>query len=113
MIDKDPRAAKDFYREVRNFARRATGWQTNCIYYTTKPDEAYDPTLVSKRVYGRRDEYLAVMAVAGIDSVDCTLEAGRTLAFPNETELSRLKTLTGFESRADQREDYAPVWLEE
>ena len=85
-IDQDTRAAAAFWREVRKF-------------------------VVSRRVYGRRDEYLAVMAASGIDSVDQALPQKR-VALPDEGELNRIKRKTGFESRSDYRENFAPTWAE-
>ena len=56
MIDKESTAAKNFYKEIRRFSERTQSWESQ-ISYETKPDEAHDLTLVSQRVYGRRDEY--------------------------------------------------------
>lgn len=111
MIDKDTRAAKSFYREVRNFAEKTKPWDTTAIFYETKPDEMYDLTLVSQRVYGRRDEFLAVMAAAGLDTVDQPLPQKR-IVLPNEGQLIDIKRRVGFESIDDLREDYAPTWAE-
>lgn len=107
-IDADPRAAKSFYRAVRNFALRTKPWETH-ISYETLPDEAYDLSLVSQRVYGRRDEYLAVMAAAGLNHFDDALPQTR-LTLPNEGQLLAIKRNTGFESRSDYREDGRPTW---
>lgn len=109
MLDQDTRAAKSFYREVRKFSESAKPWDTTAIFYETKPDEMFDLTLVSQRVYGRRDEYLAVMAAAGIDSIDQPLLQKR-IAFPNEGQLIAIKRRTGFESIANLRENGAPIW---
>ena len=111
-IDTDTRAAASFYREVRKLAEQAKPWDTNVIFYTTKPDEAYDLTLVSRRVYGYPDEFLAVMAAAGIDHVDMPLPQ-KQIILPNAATLLRLKRKTGFESRASLRENYAPMWAED
>lgn len=109
MLDKDTRAAKSFYREVRKFAESAKPWDATAIFYETKPDEMYDLTLVSQRVYGRRDEFLAVMAAAGLDTVDQPLPQKR-IVLPNEGKLIDIKRRSGFESIDDLREDYAPTW---
>ena len=109
MIDKDPRAAAAFFREVRRFSERAKPWDTNVIFYDTKPDETYDLSLVSRRVYGRRDEFLAVMACAGLDSFDQPLPQKR-IRLPNENELMNIKRRTNFESRATMRDDFSPIW---
>lgn len=112
MIDRDTRAAKAFYRELYRFAETTRPWDTTAIFYETLPDEQWDLTLVSERVYGRRDEYLAVMAAAGLDSVDQPLPQKR-LVLPNEGQLHAIKRRTGFESMADYRENHAPTWAEE
>ncbi|WP_238512730.1 hypothetical protein [Pandoraea apista] len=109
MLDQDTRAAKSFYREVRKFAESVKPWDTTAIYYETKPDEAFDLTLVSQRVYGRRDEYLTVMAAAGLDSIDQPLSQKR-IVLPNEGQLIAIKRRVGFESIADLREAGAPSW---
>lgn len=109
MLDKDPRAAKSFYREVRAFAERAKPWDAGVVWYETKPDETYDLTMVSQRVYGRRDEFLAVMAAAGLDCVDQPLPQKR-IALPSDGLLLGIKRRTGFESVDDFREDGAPIW---
>lgn len=109
MLDQDTRAAKSFYREVRKFAESVKPWDATAIYYETKPDEALDLTLVSQRVYGRRDEYLTVMAAAGLDSIDQPLPQKR-IVLPNEGQLIAIKRRVGFESIADLRENGTPVW---
>jgi hypothetical protein len=108
-MDKDPCAAARFYRAIRDFSVQAKPWSTNAIWYETRPDESLDFTLVSQRVYGRRDEFLAVMAAAGIDSFDQAMPQQK-IALPKETALHRIKRQTGFESQSDYREDFAPVW---
>lgn len=108
-MDKDPRAAKSFYRDVRKFAQATKPWQDQ-ITYETKPDEVRDLTLVSQRVYGRRDEVLVVMAAAGLDTADQPLTQ-RRLVLPTEGQLYAMKRRAGFESIGSYREDGAPVWL--
>ena len=85
MIDKESTAAKNFYKEIRRFSERTQSWESQ-ISYETKPDEAHDLTLVSQRVYGRRDEYLVIMAAAGLDMVDQALPQKR-LTLPTEAQL--------------------------
>jgi hypothetical protein len=111
MIDQDTRSAKSFYREVRKFAESAKPWDGTAIFYETKPDEALDLTLVSQRVYGRRDEFLAVMAAAGLDTFDQPLPQKR-IVLPSEGLLIDIKRRTGFESIAGYRENGAPTWAE-
>ena len=109
MIDSDPLAAGAFVREIRRFADQVKPWEP-AIRHHVLPDEMMDATLVSQRVYGRRDEYLAVMAAAGIDTPDQPLPA-RTIVLPGEAQLTQIKRRTGFESRSDLRENFAPTWL--
>jgi hypothetical protein len=109
-IDSNTQAAKDFYREVRKFSERTKSWQT-AIFYWTKPDEIWDITLVSQRVYGNRNEFLTVMAAAGIDSSDQPLTQ-RQLILPTSQQLYAIKRDTGFESNPDYREDFKPTWAE-
>lgn len=101
-IDNDSRAAKSFYREIRKFAERAKAWDVGVVWYETKPDERHDPSLVSARVYGRRDESLAVLAAAGLDGFDQTLTE-RMLALPSDLLLSQIKRACNFESIAPNR----------
>lgn len=111
MIDSDPRAAGAFYREVRRFAEVTKPWET-ALRHTVTPDELFDLTLVSYRVYGRRDEHLAVMAAAGLDSVDQPLPQVM-LTLPTEAQLYQFKRRSGFESIAAYRESFAPTWAGE
>lgn len=108
MIDKNSTAAKSFYKDVRKFAERTKSWQPHVSYETT-PDEEFDLSLVSLRVYGRRDEFLAIMAAAGLDMVDQPLTP-RRLTLPNEGQLYEMKRRAGFESIADYRFNQAPTW---
>jgi hypothetical protein len=110
MTDINSQSAKNFYREIREFAERTKGWQT-AIFYEVKPDERWDLTLVSERVYGNRHEFLAVMAAAGMDTVDQPLSQKR-LTLPTLSQLYTIKRRTGFESQSDLREDFKPVWVE-
>lgn len=96
-LDNDTRSAKDFYREIRKFAERAQPWHPGVIWYETKPDERLDLSLVSARVYGRRDEYLAVLAAAGLDGFDQPLTE-RMIALPSEFRLTQIKRAASFES---------------
>lgn len=111
MLDRDTRAAKSFYREVRKFAESVKEWDGSAIWYETKPDEMYDLTLVSQRVYGRRDEVLAVMAAAGLDMPYQPLPQKR-IALPSNGLLMDIKRRTGFESVAQYRKSGAPTWME-
>lgn len=107
-IDQNTQAAKNFYREVREFAERTKPWEP-ALYHDITPNEIWDATLVSRNVYGRRDEFLAVMAAAGCDTIDQPLPQ-KKLVLPNEAQLFAIKRRTGFESRAEFRQDGKPTW---
>lgn len=89
-------SAKNFYRAVRLFAERTKRWQMANVY-EVKPDERFDITLVAERVYGDRNETLAVMAAAGMDSVNQPLSQ-KTLVLPTSSQLAAIKRNTGFVS---------------
>lgn len=110
LLVQDSRAAWAFYRAVRQWALQIKPNQS-ALWHETTPDEQWDITLVSERVYGRRDEHLVVMAVAGMDTVDQALPVGLRLAFPHEQALYALKRRTGFESRDEHRDGGLPAWL--
>ena len=109
-MGNDTRSALDFYREVRLFSLRSKPW-TVALWHEVLPDEEYDTTLIAERVYGRRDEHLAVMAAVGLDTVEAPLKVGFRFALPTEEQLYQIKRRTGFESNPDWREDGQPVWL--
>ena len=87
-------SANRFYRLVREFATTSKPWQT-AIRYNTLPDEAWDITLVSLRVYGTRNEHLAIMAAAGLDRVEQELTP-RLLILPTADRLVAYKAMTGY-----------------
>lgn len=89
-------ASSKFYRLVRHFADSREAWQT-ATRYDTLPDERWDLTLVSQRVYGNRNEFLAVMAAAGLDRVDQELTQ-RRLVLPTAAQLEALKQQAGYTS---------------
>lgn len=93
--------ASRFYREVRQFALTAPAWE-DAVRYFTRPDERWDLTLVAERVYGSRDEYLAVMAAAGLDRLDQELTE-RELVLPTPDRLALIKKRTGYESTQPKR----------
>ncbi|MAD95830.1 MAG: hypothetical protein CMB99_00740 [Flavobacteriaceae bacterium] len=109
-MDKNPQAAATFYRLVHSFVSGADLTTSGVQFYSVSPDEAYDLSLVSERVYGRRDEYLAVLASAGLDSFNQPIPEGQ-LALPTDAMLMQLKRQAGYESIAEFREDGAPTWL--
>lgn len=83
-----------FYRQVRNFVEKTPVWG-RAIRYQTKPDERFDMTLISRRVYGRPDEFLTVMAAAGLDSVEQALPE-QLLVLPTDAQLSAIKVSSRF-----------------
>lgn len=94
-------AAAELVRRVRAFAQTQPEW-AECLLYQTLPDERWDLTLVSQRVYGTRDEFLAVQAAAGLDSCEQELTE-RTLVLPTAVQLAGIKALCGFSnSRFDR-----------
>lgn len=100
-IEKNSASVAAFARDVRNFALRTKPWQT-AIRYQTKPDERRDLTLVSMRCYGRRDEFMAVRAAAGLESIEDELTE-QLLVLPTEAQLTEIKARSGFVNRAGQR----------
>lgn len=109
MLDKNTAAAAAFWRVVHNFSQNVRAWDIGVIWHEIKPDEVLDPTLISRRVYGRPDEYLAVMAAAAMCNLDTPM-LQKKIALPNEAQLLALKRRAGFESMAQLRENFAPVW---
>jgi len=108
--DKNSQAAKSFYREVRLFSERTKPWEV-AVFHEVTPDEIWDVTLVSRRVYGRPDEFLTIMAAAGIDTVDQGLSQ-KKLVLPTEAQLYAIKRRAGFESRDEYRQDGKPTWVD-
>lgn len=88
-------SASRFYRAIRQFAQTAPVWETTRIVYFTKPDERWDLTLVSQRVYGNRSEALTIMAAAGLDRFDQELTE-RELVLPSVERLEAIKRDTGY-----------------
>jgi hypothetical protein len=81
---------------VRDFALQTPAW-AEAVRYDTQPDERFDLTLVSQRVYGRRTEFLVVQAAAGLDSPELELSE-RRLVLPTESQLRVLKQQAGYGS---------------
>lgn len=94
-------ACNHFFTLVGNFSSTVKPWETY-ISYQTKPDEIGDLTLVSQRVYGRRNEFLVIMACAGLSSVDEPLTE-RLLKLPTENQLAQLKALASYENNQAKR----------
>lgn len=81
------------YRDIRQFAVSTPIWG-ECIRYQTLPDERANITLISQRVYGNRDEFIAIMAAAGLDRFDDPVES-QVLVLPTAAQLSALKKRAG------------------
>lgn len=71
------------------------------ITYFTLPDERWDVTLAAQRIYGSRDEWLAVMAAAGLDRLDQEMTE-RELRLPTKERLEAIKQFTGYRSAPQQ-----------
>ena len=87
-------ARNRLYGLVRDFATQTPDYAA-ALRYFTKPDEWYDLTQVSSRVYGRRTEALVIQAAAGLDSPEQALTE-RLLVLPTETQLRALKLKAGY-----------------
>ena len=83
-----------YYQLIRDFALSVKPYES-AIRYQVKPDEHFDLTLISERVYGNRDDYLAVMAGAGLDSVEDKIP-DQLLVLPTLLQLNNFKRLAGF-----------------
>jgi len=79
---------------VRDFAIQTPAWADAIRYFTT-PDERFDLTLVSQRVYGTRLEAMVVQAAAGLDSPELELTE-RALVLPTPSQLQLLKERAGY-----------------
>ena len=90
-----------FYKLVRDFVLKAKPW-TDAIRYHSQPDERWDMTLVSRRVYGNPMEFMTVLAAANLDSVEQMLPE-QMLTLPTPTTLFSLKKMAGFENNPDYR----------
>lgn len=99
-----------FWYEIRRWKWGFKPFENSGVLYEIKPDEKLDATLVSERVYGRRDEYLVICAITDTDRVDNPVHAGRYW-FPADEALFGIKRRIGFETRADLiDEEGKPVW---
>lgn len=79
---------------VRDFAVQTLAY-SEAIRYQTMPDERFDLTLVSQRIYGRRTESLVIQAAAGLDSPELELSE-RPLVLPTEAQLRAMKLQAGY-----------------
>ena len=102
-------AARLFFKEVSDFSKKARVFDSDVIWYETKPDEKRDFTLISQRVYGNRYEVLTVMACSGISNVEQELTQ-RKIALPTPSALQKIKQHTGFECNPNYRNNFKPTW---
>lgn len=107
-LDQNSQAARVFFKKVANFVKGAKAWDA-VVTYEIKPDEYVDATLISRRVYGNSDEFLTVMACAGISNFDEGFPQG-PLILPNQQKLMQLKRESGFESVDANRRNGKPRW---
>lgn len=103
-IETNTSAVAIFYQLVRQYALTTPAWAVTQSYQT-KPDERWDLTLASRRVYGIPDEFLTIMAAAGLDSVEQEMPE-QLLILPDAATLKSFKTQAKFVNLADDR---APV----
>ncbi|WP_293000020.1 hypothetical protein [Nevskia sp.] len=89
--------AARLYQSVRDFSIRVPVW-AQAIRYQTLPDERYDLTLVSRRVYGNPDESLVIQAAAGLESTENEL-LEQLLTLPGPDQLREMKRRAGYANR--------------
>jgi hypothetical protein len=96
-----PAATAAYVKAVRKFAVQTPDW-ADAIRYFTLPDERYDLTLVAKRVYGDRNEFMAIFAAAGLDTLEQVLPE-QQLVLPTAAQLMTIKRQTGYLTDAEAR----------
>lgn len=94
-------SAAEFVRIVRNFSQVTPDWAVAARHWVL-PNERYDPTLISLRVYGNRREFLAVMAAAGNDTLEQEITP-KLLVLPTAAQLEAIKARAGFVNDAAVR----------
>lgn len=92
---------RHYVRLVRDWVLKVKPW-TPAIRYQTLPDERWDMTLTSARVYSNREDFIAVLASAGLDTVEQELEQ-QLLVLPPPQVLQALKYQAGYVSRSHRR----------
>lgn len=95
LMDAD-QSRNRLFMLVREFADQTPNWGTALRYYT-QPDERFDLTLVSMRVYGRRTDAMVIQAAAGLDSPELELTE-RALVLPTAQQLRYLKISAGYDA---------------
>ncbi len=96
-----PTATAAFVKVVRTFAVQTPDW-AEAVRYETKPDERFDITLIAERVYGDRNEYMAVFASAGLDTLEQEIVEQR-LVLPTRSQLQSMKRQTGYLTAVERR----------
>jgi len=97
------------FRAVRRFSQVTQDWET-AVRYMTLPDERFDLTKVSARVYGTRDESLVIQAAAGLDSPELELTE-RRLVLPTADQLAAMKKAAGYDLAPSPRATDAPAYV--
>lgn len=88
------------FQAVRRFSQATRDWE-QAVRYMTLPDERFDLTKVSARVYGTRDEALIIQAAAGLDSPELELTE-RRLVLPTSEQLAAMKRNAGYDLPDDR-----------
>lgn len=94
VIENNTASVAILYRLARDFAAKTPVWGTALRVQTT-PEMRWDMTLVSRAAYGRVDEFIVVMAAAGLDSVEQEIKE-QLLVLPTEAQLRDMKASAGF-----------------
>ncbi|MFM0432399.1 hypothetical protein PQQ75_25535 [Paraburkholderia aspalathi] len=100
-IETNTSAVAIFYQLVRQYALTTPAWAVTQSYQT-KPDERWDLTLASRRVYGIPDEFLTIMAAAGLDSVEQEMPE-QLLILPDAATLKSFKMQAKFVNLGNDR----------
>ena len=81
------------YAHIKAFGQQ---WQfaQESIRYSTLPDERYDISLASYRVYGDRGLYMVIAAAAGLDSVEQEMPE-QELVLPTLAQLAAMHAELG------------------
>lgn len=81
---------------IRQFSdmQRRRGLAGQFIRYQIMPDEVNDPTLISQRAYGNRNEAQAVMAAAGTSFIWEALPEDEII-LPTPVQLRQIKQMHG------------------
>lgn len=100
-MSASPLSTAAFVAAVRAFSLKTPGW-SEAIRYYTKPDERTDITLIAERVYGSRQEYMAIFAAAGLDTLEQIIPE-QQLVLPTTGQLMLIKRQTGYLTEEEKR----------